>query len=127
MLYIIDVFKNYLTVLLSHVADKTTQRTSSLHTLHLPKFKSIIYTNFLILLISCCCYYWRNQTYLSICISFICISVHTFFFQLLLMVPVLISALSGHTMPSRTTQVYPQVQRHSLYTLTDSSECGSDL
>ncbi|XP_056587120.1 serine/threonine-protein kinase NIM1 isoform X2 [Triplophysa dalaica] len=29
-------------------------------------------------------------------------------------------------MPSRTTQVYPQVQRHSLYTLTDSSECGSE-
>lgn len=29
-------------------------------------------------------------------------------------------------MPSRTAQVYPQVQRHNLYTLTDSSECGSE-
>lgn len=29
-------------------------------------------------------------------------------------------------MPASTTQVSPQVHRHSLYTLTDSSECGSE-
>nr|XP_055036862.1 serine/threonine-protein kinase NIM1 [Misgurnus anguillicaudatus] len=29
-------------------------------------------------------------------------------------------------MPSMASQVHPQVHRHSLYTLTDSSECGSE-
>lgn len=29
-------------------------------------------------------------------------------------------------MPARASQVSPQVHRYSIYTLTDSSECGSD-
>lgn len=35
-------------------------------------------------------------------------------------------ALSSCKMPASTIQVSPQVHRHDLYTLTDSSECGSE-
>ncbi|XP_051955453.1 serine/threonine-protein kinase NIM1-like [Xyrauchen texanus] len=35
-------------------------------------------------------------------------------------------ALNSHKMPTKESQVSPQVQRYNLYTLTDSSECGSE-